>query len=710
MAIITKIREKAGLAIGVVAVAMALFILGGDLLSRNSLLLGSNTRYVGSIGGKKITYEEFGREVERLEQVFAAVGRPVSDEQTRQEIRRMVWETMIEKYAYGSEFEKLGIVITNDELADLIKGPNMHPNMRMLFKQFTGDTTDGDPDKQKINAILSQMNQLPPQAQVYYYYMKDNIKSERPKTKYFKLLETTNFITTAEAKREYEAQNSKAQAKILSIPYTAVPDSLIKIQESQLREYYKKNHKKFKINANVELEYLTFPALPSPEDEQAILKEAKQLAADFAEAEDDTAFVEAHSIADNKFMTLTPANIPGELDFGSLKVDSVYGPYRVGDRYRTYKTLGTVEDTSGFVRASHILFNTQLYVGNQKAEDSVKKVAMDVLKKLQAGADFAQMARQYGSDGTKDKGGDLGWFGKNRMVLEFERACFKATKPGLIPQLVKTQFGYHIIYINNTKTTKTYTAAILETKIEALEKSRDKAYRLAGRFSIYDTYDQLAQAVKADSTKPILMQALRVGKDAQYINNLTGPRVRDVIRWAYEEAKPGDVSRTIYDFDNNFVVVALRSRTKEDEINLDAVREEVKADLMRKLKADFILSKLGKTEGADLEALKNKFGQGATIEPVGDISFNSFNITGVGFAPKLIGAIWKVGAGKITPPVIEESGVYFAQVESLTKPGETADYGLYKSQLRQRRIAQTNYKAQQAILKYKEVSDQTYNY
>ncbi len=710
MAIITKIRDKAGLAIGVVAVAMAAFIVGGDLLSQNSFFLGNNERFVGSVGGKEIAYQDYGKEVERMEAVYQAVGRPL-DDATRAEIRRLAWEAIIDKYAYGPELAKLGIKLTPDELDELVRGNNMHPNMKALFNQFIGEANpEATPDPAKVSSVLAQLDQLPYQAQVYYYYMENLLKTDRPKSKYTKLIEETNFVTNAEAKREYQAQNSKAAAEILSIPFSSVPDSAINITEAALKEHYKKNTKKFKVNANVELEYISFAVQPSLEDEKAIEKEARQLTADFMESDDDSAFVEANSVAENKYLTLTPSNVPGQLDFGSLEVGKVYGPFRVGNSYKSYKILSTAQDSSGFVRASHILFGTQLFEGNKQKEDSVKNKANEILKKIKGGANFAEMAAEYGSDGTKNRGGDLGWFGKGRMVSEFEQACFKATKAGLLPELVKTQFGYHIIEVTAAKTTTTFNAAVLETKIEALDKSRDKAYRAAGRFSIYRSYDELSQAVKADSGGLILMQALRVPPTATYINNLSGARVRDVVRWAYEEAKPGEVSKTIYDFDNSFVVVAMRKKVEEDEINLDAVRDEVKSDLMRKLKGEYVLQKLGDIKGQTLEQLKNKYGEGASLMTVGDISLNSFNVPEIGFAPRLLGAIFRTGVEQITPVAIEDAGVYIAQVKEISKPAETADYGLYKTQLKQRRASQTSYKVQQAIIKFYEVKDKTYNY
>jgi parvulin-like peptidyl-prolyl isomerase len=70
--------------------------------------------------------------------------------------------------------------------------------------------------------------------------------------------------------------------------------------------------------------------------------------------------------------------------------------------------------------------------------------AQEVLDKINKGESFAKLAEEYSMDGTRKRGGDLGYFGKGVMVKEFEDAAFKLEK-GQVSGLVKTQFGYHII-------------------------------------------------------------------------------------------------------------------------------------------------------------------------------------------------------------------------------------------------------------------------
>ncbi|MFC5702745.1 peptidylprolyl isomerase [Cohnella faecalis] len=104
------------------------------------------------------------------------------------------------------------------------------------------------------------------------------------------------------------------------------------------------------------------------------------------------------------------------------------------------------------VRASHILVST-------KAE------ADEIMKQLKAGADFAKLAKEKSIDeGSKNAGGDLGFFGKGVMVLEFEKAAF-SLKVGELSEPLKTQFGYHIIKVTGRKEAKVATLENNKTEI-----------------------------------------------------------------------------------------------------------------------------------------------------------------------------------------------------------------------------------------------------
>lgn len=114
---------------------------------------------------------------------------------------------------------------------------------------------------------------------------------------------------------------------------------------------------------------------------------------------------------------------------------------------KAYEETGKTE-----VKASHILFR----VDDPTKDGEVKSKATEILKRALAGEDFAALAKEFGSDSTKDTGGDLGWFGEGVMVPEFQTAAF-ALEPGNISKdLVKTSFGYHIIKVEGKRTPRSF--------------------------------------------------------------------------------------------------------------------------------------------------------------------------------------------------------------------------------------------------------------
>lgn len=92
---------------------------------------------------------------------------------------------------------------------------------------------------------------------------------------------------------------------------------------------------------------------------------------------------------------------------------------------------------------------TDYYKTHPNADpEKVKQTAEEVLKKVKDGGDFAALAGQHSADGSGAQGGLLRWFGKGRMVAEFEAAAFSMQK-GQVSDLVKSKFGYHIIRVDD---------------------------------------------------------------------------------------------------------------------------------------------------------------------------------------------------------------------------------------------------------------------
>ena len=133
----------------------------------------------------------------------------------------------------------------------------------------------------------------------------------------------------------------------------------------------------------------------------------------------------------------------------------------------------------GDIKASHILIKAD-YEDNaseadiKKAYEEALKKANEVLTKLKNGEKFEDLAKTYSQDGTKNNGGDLGWFNRGEMVTEFEEAAIKLEKGKYTTSPVKTKFGYHIILKTDQKD-KPKLEDVKEDVIDTLANNKIKA-------------------------------------------------------------------------------------------------------------------------------------------------------------------------------------------------------------------------------------------
>lgn len=246
------------------------------------------------------------------------------------------------------------------------------------------------------------------------------------------------------------------------------------------------------------------------------------------------------------------------------------------------------------VHVEHILFMT---VGKPDAEvEELRKRAEDVLSQAKKGGNFEDLAKKYSEDpGTKDKGGDLGWIVKGQTVAEFEKAAFSLPK-GSISDLIKTQYGFHILKIMDKETAHTKPFEEVKDSIrtpmllnEADKRAGDIADKLsqAIRQSNKVSLDDLAKQynLTLGETRPVTQTDALIE-----LGNSQDVKINDTIFGL----KLGALSLPIHT-DRGYLVLSLKQDTPAHQGTLDEVRDKVVADLKQES-----ASALAKSKAEDL--------------------------------------------------------------------------------------------------------------
>src|SRR5215471_1810192 len=335
------------------------------------------------------------------------------------------------------------------------------------------------------------------------------------------------------------------------------------------------------------------------------------------------------------------------IDTDAMRAKTVVPP---ADVERTYNNSIEQYTTPEQVRASHILLKTE-----GKDDAAVKAKAEEILKQARAGADFAELAKKNSEDEQSAKnGGDLDYFGKGRMVPEFDAAVF-AMQPGQISDLVKTQYGYHIIKLVDKKAATTRTLAEVRQQI-----SDQLAYERAQAQAA-----DLAQTLEKQISKPA---------DLDKVAKAQGMTVQESGFFARDEPILGlgpspEAASRAFDMKTGEVSPALRASRgfafitpvgKQDPYvpKLDEVKERVRDEVIKQKARD--LSREKATEVAAKLKTAPDFEKAAKAAGVDvkttELIARDAPIPDLGVAPAVEAAAFKIPVGSTSDPIAVDNG------------------------------------------------------
>lgn len=691
--------------VGLVAFSMVAFI-GTDLLQGNSTLFGDRNE-VGEINGKTITYEEFNQKVNDLAYNFSLnTGRnPLSEEMDQ--LRQQAWQQLIVDYVFAPEFEDIGLEVTEAEIVDMVQGTNIHPQIRQYFT----DPNTGEFNRQNVISFLQQLNNAQPQQRQSWLAFEATLAPSRQMQKYENLLEKTKYANKYEAKAEYQS-SATATAEYLYVPFFSISDTLFEATESELEAYIEENEERYQREASKDLSYVSFKIIPSSEDSAFVREEVEALHEGLKNAQNDSTYALINSEGDNPFMTYNISDVPAALKENGEVVEegTVTEPTIIGDYYVFHKLSEVGEWEEYFVKASHILFKADDQT--QAAKDKARAEARRVLREIKSGADFAAMALEYGTDGTASRGGDLGWFGENsNFVQEFKDAAFNYRGTGLLPDVVETEFGYHIIKITEPKTNTVYKVATIRKEIFASDATLNEIYRQADLFaSEVSSEEEFLQ--QAEELGVRVRNANGIDKNDKQVGGITN--ARSIVFWLFNKASDGSVSE-VFEMDDSYVVAIQTGAQEEGLARVDDVRNEVTRKVIDQKKADYIIEKLEGLEGS-YEEIASTYGDGAKTGSA-ELEMGNNSISGIGFAPVAVGTAFSLEIGESTYPFKIQNGVIMLTLTDKSLPEDVESYEAYRPvvvnnrrSLRRREQPLTYQSIYNALVEEASITDKRYKF
>ncbi|GEM69455.1 peptidylprolyl isomerase [Sphingobacterium mizutaii NBRC 14946 = DSM 11724] len=654
MGLMTSLRNRAGLVIFVIGLAIVAFLLG-DAINVGTPFWQRSQNEVGSINGEGIDYQSFNGQVDQASQMYQQQMGGAASPQMRGFAVQQVWNQFLTQNLLNQEIDKIGLQVGKEELNSLLFGNNPSPQ---IIQAFTNPQT-GQFDKNYLSAVIEQAK-TNPEMNAQWEGLLENVRNERLNQKYTNLINNSIYTTSLEAEYDYNSRNKLANFKYVMLDYASVKDSEIKLTDADYKEYYDKNKNAFKNPEEIRtLEYVLFDAKPNSADSALVLGEIQKLKTELQASTNDSSFVTINS--ENKYPVryYTKGQLSPALDSVAFKTaaGTVVGPFLTQNVYEIAKVIA-VKNSPDSVNASHILINPATEGGVDKAmakADSIKNL-------IQGGANFAALAVEFSADpNSKNNAGEIGTLTRGAFP-ELDETLFEG-KAGDV-KVVSTNYGVHIVKINrqigNSQIAK---LAIVDKSINSGKETTDAAYSKANQFFTAANKDNFNDIAKQQNVE-ILKNDRTVAMD----NMLGGVEVpRELIRWAFE-AKNGETSDKVYETTDNFIVARVTNIQPKGIQPLESVKTLIEPVVKNLVKARMLKEKMNNAlSGAgNIDQVAQKLGK--NVQTVDNVVLANPVIPGVAVENAVVGTVFGLQPNKPSKSIEGKQGVYAVQVAGFVNP------------------------------------------
>ena len=685
MAILNKIRQRSLFLILIIALALFSFVLAD--VFRNGGADSSKQNRVATINGEDLDRKEFDRKVEQQVRRLGANG-------TTTRAVNAVWDQEVNRMVLEGQYEELGIRIGKDRLADLLK--------TALQNDARFQDADGFYSEAKMQEFIATLKDSGNSSDYQSWIVfEESLADTEKQNIYYNLVKAGLGATLKDGEVAYRLDGNSVDIQFVQVPYASISDEDIAVSEAEIKNYINNHKEEFQTDATRNIRFVKFEERATLEDENILKESMMTYLSDelvsynrstqindtlpgFKVATDLNEFLSENSDLPYTDRFVFKKDLAGVVrdTISKLNEGAIYGPYKDG-RYMKLDRIVETRQMPDSVQSRHVLVSYQgaLRSSETRTEDEAKKLADSILSVVKRDKSaFDKLAAEFSSDtSNKATGGDLGFQNPNLFAAEFRDYIVDNPKGSM--DIVKTDFGYHIIEVTEQRNFQTaFKIASIAKEIVPSDKTISDVYTQTQKFEIAagkGTFETVAKE-SGYAVRP-------VNNIGRMDENLPGEGAqRNIVQWTFgEDAKVGDVKR--FQINNGYIVAQITRKVEEGLQRSEDVSARVIPIIRKQKKATQIK---GQITGSDLNAIAQS--QSQTVKTSGALNMNSPNIAGAGDEPKVVGVAFGLNEGDVSEPIEGERGVYVIKVTKKTEAPALENYGTYAAQQTQKaRLAVT---------------------
>jgi peptidyl-prolyl cis-trans isomerase D len=671
MATLQKIRNRGTLLVIVIGVALLAFVLG-DLLTSGTTLFGRAQDKAFVVNDEVVSTKEYADKITEFEEFQKMVsGQSSLDENTVAQIREAVYQQMVRQRLLEHQAGKLGLSVSKEEINDLVHGESISPVLQQL--PFFVDPQTGIFSRAALINFLNTINMPSPnpeeQAIVNQYkslwlFIEEMVRTQRLEEKYITLLSGAVITNDAEAKSNFEHSQQNADITYVVQNYFAIPDSVVTVSDKEIRAYYDKHKKTYRLEAPlVKLSYFTKQVLPSEEDYAAVEAESRVAFEELQKSQNPASVVSDYSQVPYRDVFVSESMLtPDQIEFvRTAAINEMYGPRLVDDSYQIVKLIDKrVAPDSVHFRMMAIPR------GSLVGQDSiVTRFTDSIYTVIREGQSFADVANSLN---PSSNGGDVGW-AREIDLASFGSEMVEAVFNSPEGELVKLSLPGQEVIIQieeRTRPVNKYKVAIIDMPVIPSEKTSNNIDNELNQFvSTPDVGTRFSEL--ASEKGYMVMPNITVSANEFTLAQIPGSR--QVITWAANEKKPGSVKK--FDLTNLRVVARVDQVIPAGTAPLSEVSSGIRSQLLNEKKAQKIIADLKAQNLTTIDAYAEAMS--SRTDTVRFVNFNTQNITGLGYEPVMNAVAAYAPLNSVVGPFKGNNGVYVSQVTERTQGNESYD-------------------------------------